>query len=178
MLLFGANNVLFRTNNKGEFWELVGPPEEPEYWENVSTGEDVPFVKDDFVKSTVYQTSNSHFAKIIHLLRPRLEDGWLDREGNFWGCFYSDHGILLRDIFNINTRKIAEQEGWVHIHSHGWNIYSSRSITSEQGRALADMGRDPLNKEFRNEAVTFSNAFPKGYPLALLPHVSLYRPER
>lgn len=40
--------------------------------------------------------------------------GWLDTEGNFYGCDYEDHDIQA-ELVHHSSRRELEKKGWIHI---------------------------------------------------------------
>ena len=47
--------------------------------------------------------------------------GWLDRQGNFYGCEFSNHALQAKLIHN-SSRQELEQKGWIHIFQDGFRI--------------------------------------------------------
>lgn len=46
------------------------------------------------------------------------ESGWLDPDGNFWGCYYGGHASLAKHVLKMGYAEI-ERAGWVHVDEAG-----------------------------------------------------------
>ena len=69
--------------------------------------------------------------------------GWLDREGNFYGCDFASHEFQAQ-IIHKSTRWDLEEAGWIHISSP--SKYDSYIITAEF-RGDYDNGVMPTDKQ-------------------------------
>ena len=61
--------------------------------------------------------------------------GWIDREGNFYGCDYREHG-LQAELVHHSTRIKLERAGWIHI---------SKDMMSDTGKTMANFCGDYEN---------------------------------
>ena len=62
-----------------------------------------------------------------------IEDGtsgWLDRDGNFWGCRYGGHSALARWVIQQDYYEM-EKAGWVHVDCAGGKGLSTFRVSGE-----------------------------------------------
>ena len=83
-----------------------------------------------------------------HLLKPDSPYGWIDREGKFYGCSYSNHDAVAERILHSNDR-VLEEQGWIKVYraSTGetvwytdWRYCRSGGITEAQEKTLEEKG--------------------------------------
>lgn len=170
---------LFKRSDNGSYLELVRYPGKTAAWyDNHSEGE-YPFNSKDLISSRIYVAVNGADIRKLSAgtLKETLDQGWIDRQGNFWGCDFADHDRLLGIFFNGIDCGDAERAGWIHLHDNEWK-YFGRGINAAQEEALINIGRSAEDRYYRDCSVKFTDAFPEGYPLTLLPcnKYSLYRP--
>ena len=169
---------LFKRDDQGLYWELVRYPGKTAAWYDSDSEGEISFKPNDLVTNKIYEASNSaDIRKLSGTLLETLDQGWIDREGNFWGCDFADHDRLLGIFFNGIDCGDAERLGWIHLHDNEWKHFE-RGISTEQEETLINIGRSAEDKYYRDCSVKFTDAFPEGYPLALLPcnKYSLHRP--
>ena len=72
--------------------------------------------------------------------------GWIDLEGNFYGCNYYEHALCLEACFGI-TEYEAEKRGFIKVFDDGgWSSYNDFSyyhegfLTDAQRKTLIDRG--------------------------------------
>ena len=166
--------TLFKRENDGSYWELWGRPEGGmARWANLESSISQMFNEADLKKCVIYEAVNHHdVTKVMACLKETLASGWIDREGHFWGCNFEAHDHMLGILFG-NERGNAECKGWVHIHPWMWWINPAVEMTEAQEKTLLEIGRSLSDKKYYNKNVAFSDVFPDGYPLGLLPLVKL-----
>lgn len=112
------------------------------------------------------------------LLVETLSSGWIDLEGNFWGCEYGRHEYLLSHVLKTPAYE-AEDRGWLKINDHEPYWFNSgypfkegfkfNSANANQRKTLNKIGLSGVNQKYRNNDVSFREVFPDGYKSALLP---------
>lgn len=120
------------------FWQIVGnrlvnqnggwhdyTPKRSDKVYEVDRYEDLPFK--DFYISDKFKT------------------GWLDRNGNFFGCDYMEHEFVAYYVFHKEEHEL-EELGWVKIYKDVFNgtydylHYSKYPLTEFQRKYLIDNG--------------------------------------
>lgn len=88
--------------------------------------------------------------------------GWIDREGNFYGCGRMDHAICIGDCFDLYESE-AEQAGFIKLYyddvlaEHyperflpsglGWYLDHNKKMTNEQKATLINRGFSVIDEE-------------------------------
>lgn len=174
--------ILFKTNELGQIVLLYESAEEGKCWFNMTTHKRHLYREGDLKEGRVYEAEElNHIRKIRDYLPETIESGWITPEGYFWGCRSENHDAILAMFFGLD-RGAAEKEGWIHVYPNGWYIGREVKITNSQAQTLANIGRNELDKSFRDRNVQFraiSEYYEKGYPLTMLPcdFFTLHRPE-
>lgn len=112
-------------------------------------------------------------------LKPTLEVGWIDCDGQFWGVSEGAHSILTTRGFKMYGYRPVEQ-GWVcvggikdQIQQRSWSVYRNgkpAEPNDKQKEALKKIGFIPENKYAgKNDSICFSDVFPDGYSHHRLP---------
>lgn len=76
-----------------------------------------------------------------------FKTGWLDRNGNFFGCDYMEHEFVAWYVFHKEEHELEEM-GWVKIYKNifegGYDYlhYSRLPLTDSQKKYLIDNGFD------------------------------------
>lgn len=82
------------------------------------------------------------------LLKPDSPYGWIDREGKFYGCAYSDHSAVASRILHSSERTL-EMQGYIKIYRNfegktewfiEWDYCHSGGITEAQEKTLEEKG--------------------------------------
>jgi hypothetical protein len=156
---------LFRKDKDGHVWRLEDAGTPRACWtDHLSRSQ--PYAEGDLQKSALYEAADFDDFVMTCYLAPALDNGWIDREGRFWGCHYHQHNRLVYDVLKKKAGEI-ERAGWVKVETYNW-LCQTR-LSPEQKAALRRIGRDAADPRFRDKSVTFAHAFPRGYPLTLLP---------
>lgn len=170
--------LLFKRDSEGEYIILFQSEDGPE-WVPATGGLCRVFRETDLHDSPVYQAHNHQdILKAAGVLVEALDHGWIDTDGNFWGCSFHNHDRLAGILFGMKDESVAENAGWVRVHGKLWQ--SIAHPNEAQQRTLLDIGRSADDPNFRNKGVAFTDVYPDGYPLGLLPQnrFTLYRPEK
>jgi hypothetical protein len=157
--------ALFKKDGEGRFWKLNEVSCLRTSW--YSPGQPShDYNPGDLQKFEIYEAEDfSDFVMTCHL-KPSLDNGWIDRDGRFWGCDFHSHHRVIYDVLKTEAAKI-ERSGWVKIEPYNW--ICMQRLTAEQKATLARIGRDKENPRFRDPNVTFEQAFPFGYRMKQLP---------
>lgn len=136
-----------------EFDDRYNPPRDNGYWE---IGEDKPEIG-DFIK--LYNSCGGFHNHLItekdELIQSTWEEilykyyhdnqtspyGWIDREGNFFGCDYMEHKACADACCNL-TEIQAEQQGYIKIYSALGELeyYCDGRMTVAQKNTLESRG--------------------------------------
>lgn len=75
-----------------------------------------------------------------YLLKPDSEYGYIDREGNFYGCDYHEHSDIA-ELYLKTTERELEEKGWIKIyrsHNHKTTYYYEHNLTEAQIKTLEE----------------------------------------
>lgn len=170
--------LLFRRDGEGGYALLLESEDGPE-WVPAAGGLCRTFRQSDLLEGKIYKAHNHQdVLKIAGVLVESLDHGWIDRDGNFWGCSFHNHDRLAGVLFGMKDERDAEDAGWVRIHGKVWQCAGHPNAAQKQ--TLLNIGRSADDVGYRDRQISFADAYPHGFPLGLLPgnRFSLCRPEK
>lgn len=166
--------VLFRRTD-GAIWVLESSEGSKSWREILRPAQVQAFKPEDLQEYRIYQSRDiSRLNYLASVLKDDLSYGWITRDGHFWGNGCGGHYTMAERVLGVCYAEAEMKLGWIHV-SDRWTIFT-RNMTPEQERALSQIGRYSENTKYRDREVRFEDAFPGGYPLHLIPDISLYKP--
>ena len=90
-----------------------------------------------------------------YLLSPDSPYGWIDLEGNFYGCNYTEHSTLAYCYFKSSEREL-EMKGYVKVYRghRGISYYIEGYLTDAQAATLRERGFEVMKYDcegYQNE---------------------------
>lgn len=108
------------------WWEYdVKTPKEKATLINLAGGRNsgVDITKCKIVKANDFEELDWNNTKVLD---SKYKYGWLDRQGNFYGCEYYCHS-LQAELVHHSSRRNLEKNGWIHISS---NLHSTKLVAT------------------------------------------------
>jgi hypothetical protein len=154
-----------KTDQRPGLWRLREENGNPAWWVD-RHGKQHAYADGDLRAFPIYEAEDFDDFVLTCYLKKTLAAGWIDRQGRFWGNDFFDHNNTIHDMLKKTVAEV-EAGGWVKLNFHEWICL--RPLSPEQRATLIRIGREPEDPHYQDEGVTFDQAFPRGYNLALLP---------
>ena len=93
-------------------------------------------------KSVIVEANDWHDLDWSCLIKPDSPYGWVDIQGNFFGCDYMEHAFFAKYYFKL-TERTLEDIGYVKIYREidgSQAYYVSRHLNEKQENKLLELG--------------------------------------
>lgn len=96
-------------------------------------------LKEGIVPDSVRDLETAAATRTI--LDPTSDQGWLARDGTFYGCKFFAHDLIAYQLLHRHVGDL-EYDGWIRVHADSYRMgeYSNRYPTKEQLDALGRLG--------------------------------------